>query len=194
MRDDRIRQFLAELLADIAVFYARLVHKGRGDDNRKRHARNQQSDAPVDDVHKRGHEERRKAVAQHVGDGLHNIFFDKHHIGREHRADLSDIASRKVAHRKFPKVRAQLHALFGKDLIPRRALQSVAQIGGENMHGKRRRHARKVDEAASYGYCALVELIEEQKAEKERHHDTDALDEREQRRREHPALVFARKL
>ena len=62
------------------------------------------------------------------------------------------------------------------------------------MYGKRRRHARKVDEAASYGYCALVELIEEQKAEKERHHDTDALDEREQCRREHPALVFARKL
>ena len=39
-----------------------------------------------------------------------------------------------------------------------------------------------------------AELIEEQKAEKERHHDADTLNEGEQRRREHPALVFARKL
>lgn len=91
-------------------------------------------------------------------------------------------------------MRAQLHALSCKDLISRRALQPVTQICGENMHGKRRRHARKVDEAASYGYCAPVKLIEEQKAEEERHHDADALDEGKQRRREHPAPVFARKL
>ena len=59
------------------------------------------------------------------------------------------------------------------------------------MHGKRRRHARKVDEAAKNGDRPLVKLIEEQKTEEKRHHNADALDEGKQRRREHPAPVFA---
>ena len=58
MGDDRIRQFLVLLLADIAVFYARFIHKGRGDDDRQRHARDQQPDAPVNDVHERNHKKR----------------------------------------------------------------------------------------------------------------------------------------
>jgi len=91
-------------------------------------------------------------------------------------------------------MRAQFHALFCKNLISRRALQPIAQICGDNMNSKRERHARKVDEAAKNGDRPFVELVKEQKTEKERHCDADTLNEGEQRRREHPALVFARKL
>ena len=126
MGDDRIRQFLVLLLADIAVLYARLIHKDGGDNDRQRHACDEQPDTPVDDVHERNHKKRRKAVAQHIRNRLHDVFFHEHHVGREHRAYFADIARRKVAHREFPKARAQFHALFCKNLISRRALQTVA--------------------------------------------------------------------
>ena len=132
-----------------------------------------------------------KGIAHHVGNVVHTVLLNEHHVGGQNGTDFADVALCEIAHGQAAQMPSQLHAQIGEYHIARRGLEPVGDVLAQALQQNAAHRAHRQPQAQPCRHGSLEKSAQGQEGQTDGGLGQHGLQERKDKGQLDPPLIGA---